>query len=84
MKDNKGLYYYPFISNKKVRVYVRNGHDDIEFRLWNQDDPGMWEQHGWAPYAAIEQAMSMYKGGGFDPKTTYDLSLARSLLKDAC
>ena len=46
MKDNNGLYYYPFPQNKKVRMYVRSGDDEIEFRMWNQDDPGLWMEHG--------------------------------------
>ncbi len=81
MKDKLGLYYYPFPANKRVRMYVRShAAGEIEFRLWNQDDPQMWEEHGWVPYAAIEQAKAMYSGGPFDPNRAYDLSLARALL----
>ena len=82
MKDKLGLYYFPFPQNKRVRMYVRSGREDIEFRLWNQDDPEMWKSHGWVPYAAIEQAKSMYKGRRFDPHRAYDLGLAKALIEE--
>lgn len=82
MKDERGLYYYPFIDNKRVRMYVRQMMDEIEFRLWNQDDPQMWEQHGWVPNSAIVQAKAMYNGGAFDPNKAYDLKAAQALLDE--
>jgi len=82
MKDDRGLYYYPFPSNKRVRMYVRQDSEDIQFRMWNQDDPTMWEAHTWVPYSAIVQAQAMYKGTGFDPHRAYDMNLARTLLKE--
>jgi len=83
MKDERGLYYYPFPGNKRVRMYVRQMTDETEFRMWNQDDGDMWEQHGWMPYSAIQQAKAMYKGGPFDPDQAYDLDAAKSLLDEA-
>lgn len=83
MKDKQGVYYYPFPSNKRVRMYVRQGEGDIDFRLWNQDDPKLWEEHGWVPYQAIVQAQAMYEGGAFDPQKAYDLNAAKALLADA-
>ena len=83
MKDDRGLYYYPFPANKRVRMYVRQGGDDIEFRLWNQDDEQLWDEHGWVPYQAILQAQAHYQGGPFDPKAAYDQRVAKSLIKDA-
>ncbi len=80
MKDKLGLYYYPFPQNKRVRMYVRTTAAGIEFRMWNQDDPAMWEEHGWVPYNAIQAAKAMYKGGPFDPDRAYDLNLARALI----
>ncbi len=80
MKDKLGLYYYPFPQNKRVRMYVRTTAAGIEFRMWNQDDPAMWEEHGWVPYDAIQEAKAMYKGGPFDPNRAYDLNLARVLI----
>ena len=80
MKDENGLYYYPFPNNKKVRVYVSLMKDDICFRLWNQDDAKLWEEHGWVPHEAILQAEKMYEGKPFDPKSAYDIKLAEALL----
>jgi hypothetical protein len=82
MEDDKGLYYYPFPANKHVRMYVRETGNGIEFRMWNGDDPELWEAHGWVPYDAIAQASAMYKGR-FDPRKAYDIDLARSLIMDA-
>lgn len=83
MKDERGLYYYPFPANKRVRMYVRRGPLDIEFRMWNQDDPQMWEEHGWVPYDAIVQATAMHEGSGaFDPKKAYDLKAAQALIDE--
>ena len=86
MKDQRGLYYYPFPQNKRVRMYVRQAGDDIEFRLWNQDDSELWKQHGWIAYQAIRQASNLYQQGqgeGFDPNKAYDLMLATELLRDS-
>jgi hypothetical protein len=83
MRDERGLYYYPFPGNKRVRMYVRQLMDEPEFRMWNQDDEEMWGQHGWMPYSAIRQAMAMYKGGPFDPDKAYDLAAAKALLDEA-
>ena len=84
MKDEKGLFYHPYPNNKSVRMYVRQGDGDIEFRLFNAKEPQLWEDHGWVPYAALQQAFEMYdrKKGGFDPKVAYDISIARTLLKE--
>ena len=84
MKDHRGLFYYPFPQNKKVRMYVRAVSDELEFRMWNQDDPQMWEDHGWVPYSAIAQAKALYQqGGAFDPDRAYDLNAARALVKES-
>lgn len=82
MKDEKGLYYYPVPHNKRIRMYVIETGKDIEFRLWNQDDPKLWDEHGWVPYSAIKQATTIYKGGSFDPNQAYDINAAMALLKD--
>ncbi len=82
MQDRRGLYYYPFPGNKRVRMYVRPGSQEPEFRMWNQDDEQMWARHGWVPYSAIQQAMGMYKGGPFDPKVAYDLQSANALIRE--
>ena len=83
MRDKRGLYYYPFPQNKRVRMYVREAGIDIEFRLWNQDDAELWKTHGWIPYDAVKQATGIYKGGRFDPNQAYDLEVAKALLKES-
>jgi hypothetical protein len=60
MKDDRGLFYYPFPLNKKVRMYVRAGVDEIWFRMWNTDDQELWDEHGWIPYEAIKKAEGLY------------------------
>jgi hypothetical protein len=82
VKDRKGIYYYPFPANRRVRMYVRAEGDDVAFRMDNSDDPKMWAEHGWRPYAAIEQAVKIYNGKGFDPRQAYDVTIARALLKE--
>ncbi len=83
MKDERGIYYYPYPSNRRVRMYVKEDGEDICFRLWNADDPGLWVEHGWVPYGAIQEARKMYtKKDGFDPNRAYDIDVARALLKE--
>lgn len=82
MKDSRGHYYYPFPRNKRVRMYVRQEDGVICFRMWSNEDPKMWEEHGWVPYGAIKEAATMYavKKGGFDPGAAYDIRIAKALL----
>jgi hypothetical protein len=82
MKDDKGLYYYPFPLNKSVRMYVREGVDEIWFRMWNSDDPKLWDEHGWIPYDAIKKAEAIYEVKDFDPKQAYDIQIAQALIKE--
>ncbi|MCK4390089.1 MAG: hypothetical protein KAV83_07625 [Desulfobacterales bacterium] len=82
MKDKRGFYYYPFPQNKRVHMYVREDENGIWFRLWNADDPELWEEHGWVLYDAIKQAAAMYKGKGLDPNQAYDIELAKMLLEE--
>ena len=82
MKDDRGLYYYPFPQNKRVRMYVRLTGGGVSFRMWNADDDQMWDAHGWVPYDAIEAARTLYSGKGLDPEKAYDLELARALIED--
>ena len=76
------MYYYPFPLNKRVRMYVREMHGEIGFRMWNSDDPQLWEEHGWVPYDAIKQARAMYEVKDFDPKQAYDIQIAQALIKE--
>lgn len=82
MKDKRGLYYYPFPQNHKVRMYVLKSKGEICFRLWNNDDLKLWEEHGWVPYSAIKQAIAIYDGSKFDPNSAYDIEIAKSLVTE--
>jgi len=82
MKDDKGLYYYPFPGNKRVRMYVQETEGAVCFRLWNADDPALWIDHGWVPYDAIVKAASMYEGKKFNPTQAYDIKLATALIQE--
>ena len=82
MKDERGVYYYPNLQNKKVRTYVRREKGEIFFRLLNSDDPGLWEEHGWLPYEAIKQATALNKNQNFDSKQVYDINMAKVLLDE--
>jgi hypothetical protein len=82
MKDEKGLYYYPFPQNKNVRMYVRDKDGVVCFRLWNADDPKLWDEHGWVPYEAVKQARAIYEGKPFDPAQAYDLQTAKALIDE--
>ncbi len=84
MKDDKGLYYHPDPSDNKTRVYVRESAGGVEFRLWRQDHPDVWERHEWLAYDVLVAAAAMYKERGreSDPLSFYDLNVARALLKE--
>jgi hypothetical protein len=83
MKDERGHYYYPFPQNKKVRMYVREEEGSVYFRLWNSDDIQLWDDHGWVPYEAIQQAQTMYdQKNEFNPNQAYDLETAKAALKE--
>jgi hypothetical protein len=82
MKDERGLYYYPAPNNLRVRMYVKEAEGVIWFRMWNADDPQLWEQHDWVPYGAILKAADMYTGKNFDPRRAYDIELARALIEE--
>lgn len=89
MKDQLGLYYHPQPGNPKARVYVRrSGEGDIEFRLWQQEHPEVWEKHHWLPTAVIRSAAAVYKQSGrssegANPLLLYDEQVAIALLNEA-
>ena len=80
MKDKKGLYYFPNPANPRFRAYVKEEGGEVMFRLYNVDDPKLWEEHGWVPYDVIRQAASLYRSGDFDPAKVYDIEVARALI----
>ena len=63
-------------------MYVRETDGMIWFRLWNTDDPELWEEHGWVPYDAIKQATAMQKRTNFDPNQAYDIAVAKMVIKE--
>ncbi len=84
MKDERGLYYYPYPNNKQTRMYVKKSGGEIWFRLWSAAIPELWDEHDWVPYDAIVKATEFHRrgSGGFDPKKAYDIVVARQLLGD--
>ncbi len=82
MKDERGVDYYPSAATHRVRMYVKEAEGVIWFRMWNADDPELWEQHDWVPYGAILKAADMYTGKSFDPRKAYDIELARAALDE--
>ncbi|WP_243545164.1 hypothetical protein [Pseudodesulfovibrio tunisiensis] len=85
MKDARGYYYTPSLQFPDVRMYVRDNNGTIEFRLWNANEPIIWEKHQWLSYDVITQAANMYeeRGTGRNPLGLYDLDIAKRLLSDA-
>ena len=82
MKDKRGLYYYPFLQNKHIHMYVREKDGVIWFRLWNADEPRLWDEHGWVPAEAVKRAANIYQGKKFDPGQAYDLQMALALIEE--
>lgn len=81
MKDNRGIYYYPYPANNRVKMYVRDNNGVIEFRLHNEDDPKLYEEHGWITYEIAKQAAAMYEGKGLrNPLKLYDFEAAEYAL----
>jgi len=82
MKDDRGIYYYPYPNNKKTRMYIKKSEGVIWFRLWNREIPELWDEHGWVPYDAILQASNIYEKShsNFDPRIAYDIEVAKALL----
>lgn len=84
MKDTLGLYYYPSLQNRETRMYVRDNQGVVEFRLWNRDNPEIWDKHEWLPFDVIEKAAELYKerGTGRNPLALYDFEIAKQLIKE--
>lgn len=84
MKDEQGLYYHPSLQDRDARMYVRDNMGRIEFRLWNRQDPGVWERHGWLSLEIVKAAAEMFKSRdtGRNPLALYDLDVAKRLLMD--
>ena len=64
-------------------MYVQETDGMVHFRLWNADEPKLWEEHNWIPYEAIQQATAMYEQkNDFDPNQAYNLDIANAVLKE--
>ncbi|QJB56596.1 hypothetical protein [Pseudodesulfovibrio sp. zrk46] len=86
MKDERGHYYTPSLQHPDVRMYVRDNNGSIEFRMYNPQEPIIWEKHQWVPYEAIQAAAEMYKkerSAERNPLGLYDLDIAKKLLSNA-
>lgn len=84
MQDERGLYYHAQAGNPSVRVYVRNGENGIEFRLWEAAHPEVWERHEWLAYDVISKAAQLYRqerNANADPLKLYDIAIAQALLE---
>ena len=77
-----GTFYYPKKKKKKERMYVRENEGIVEFRLWHQDHPQVWEKHGWLDMDIIKRAAGIYKNDNQDPVKLYDMGVAMALLKN--
>ncbi|MCK9238956.1 hypothetical protein [Desulfocurvus sp.] len=85
MKDERGLYYYPSMQTRDVRMYVRQSEEGgIEFRMWNKDLPEVWERHEWIPLDVVRTAARMYalRNKDRNPAGLYDEAVARRLLDE--
>lgn len=83
MKDERGYYYHPSLQDKDVRMYVReNEEGQLEFRLYNEYQPEIWDRHPWLSLDVIQQAAEMYRERGTDrnPMALYDEETARLVL----
>ena len=83
MQDQYGIYYYPNPSNKNYKMYVRSNNGVVEFRLHNQDDPNLFQEHGWITYEMVKQAAAMYNSKDKkNPLNIYDFDVALNVLKE--
>ncbi len=84
MKDERGLYYYPHIEEKNIRMYVRKGENgEIEFRMYNANVPEVWDRHHWIPLDVVRTAARMYaQKKQADPMRLYDEAVAKQLIAE--
>jgi len=83
VKDELGLYYYPSMQTRDVRMYVRQNQEGaVEFRMWNAQMSEVWAKHEWIPYEVVQTAARMYKNEHRNPLALYDLDVARRLIED--
>jgi len=86
VRDDKGIFYHPILGEKGLRMYVRLTANEVEFRPYSDDDPSLWDEHGWVPYSAILEAKRLHREEnrkGTFPSHLYDIEIAIRLLRDA-
>lgn len=85
MRDPRGYYYYPNPAYKTTRMYVRRAQGrpdgDIEFRLFSDENPDVWERHEWLSIHVLRKAAALYEGQA-NPLSLYDMDIAEALLKE--
>lgn len=87
MKDERGIYYHPTLQDKGSRMYVRRRNGAIEFRMYAESNPEIWERHGWLTLDVVQRAARMYRDlgrgqGDRNPLGLYDAAVAERLLLD--
>ncbi|MBQ7456913.1 MAG: hypothetical protein IJS54_04860 [Desulfovibrio sp.] len=86
MKDERGLYYFPNPTDHTIRTYVRrSATGDIEFRLWKDNMPEVWEKHPWITHDVVRRANDLYhkeRDAKADALHIYDASIAKVLLAE--
>lgn len=87
MRDETGLYYFPDLADKNVRMYVRkNSSGEIEYRMWEQGHPEVWDDHQWLTREVVAQVQELYRqkrNSGANPLALYDEKVAIALLKNS-
>ncbi len=86
MEVPSGPFYYPVPGNKRIRMYVRERHGVVEFRLYNPDYPEIWERHGWLDMDLVQRGVQLFRQerrAAVDPLQLYDLRVARAVLEEA-
>jgi len=83
VKDERGLYYYPSMQTRDVRMYVRQGETgEVEFRMWHVQHQEVWDKHERITHDVVKTASRMYKNESRNPLALYDEDVAQRLLED--
>ncbi len=84
MKDERGKYYTPSLQHPEVRMYVRDNNGSIEFRLYNPNEPIIWENTSGYPTMRSSRPQTCIKerDSGRNPMALYDLDIAKKLLSE--
>lgn len=87
MQDERGLYYFPDLYDRNTRMYVRlNQNGEVEFRLYVEGKPQIWELHEWLTHDIVAEAANLYKQENKQNNkiiNLYDINVAKAVLKSA-